>query len=57
MKTKMVKSILSFTLAVMLFLGMYISVGCNRSNSVIEKDTEFNLITMECDGPDGVMLQ
>ena len=57
MKLKTRNFILTCTLIATLFLGTHISENNYRNNPAIKEDTEFYPISMECDGPDGVMLQ
>lgn len=57
MKVKFLNYILVLSLFATTLAGTKITDNNYRPNSTIQTNINTSLITLECDGPDGVMLQ
>lgn len=57
MKVKILNYILVLSLLATTLAGTKINDNTYRPNSNIQTNISTSLITLECDGPDGVMLQ
>lgn len=57
MKAKVLSFVLSLSLIASILAGTWNTNSCNTDCQALQCDTSSSIASMECDGPDGVMLQ